>query len=186
MFKEFLCNFNFWYKILSLTIGVISRQLVFDGPDRFLSSPWHMFSGISFIISYFVASQIVAGLKAYYWPIYLSVIFIVFSCVLNCVQIWQIYQSDYEYTVEFLGRYISLRDTAMSAYSNATIFYLKQLWMDTYYGQNMPQMVKLEWVIDKTSHDLFYSGRYNFEKALSKSPMKSLGILPNKNNKFVE
>eukprot|EP00483_Globobulimina_turgida_P012733 UN12756 len=85
MFKDFLFNFTFWFKIISITVGVISRQLVFDGTDRFLASGWHFFSGISFIISYFVASQIVAGLKAYYWPIQLTILFLILINVLNIV-----------------------------------------------------------------------------------------------------
>ena len=180
MFKEFIYDFTYWYKIISVTFGVISRMLVFDGTGRFLTDGWHMFSGISFIMTYFVANQVISGLKAYHWPFKFTVLFIVLFCILNGVQVWQIYSSQREFIVHFLGHTISLRNAAMSAYTNATIFYLQQLFMDAVYRNQMPQKMSLKWIVDETSGEIFYSGKYSFEKALSHSQMKSLGILPNK------
>eukprot|EP01084_Bolivina_argentea_P207692 354322_1 len=180
MFKLFIHDFTYWYKIISVTIGVISRMLVFDGKGRFLTDGWHMFSGISFIITYIVANQIIAGLKAYHWPFKYTVIFILFFCILNGVQVWQIYSSSLEFNVHFLGHTISLRNVAMSAYTNATIFYLQQLFMDSVYRNQTKQFMTLEWKVDESCSEIFYSGKYSFEKTLSNSQMKRLGILPQK------
>ena len=124
--------------MLSVAVGVISKQLILHGNE-------YIFSGLSFILSYVIAAVIVAGLKAYHWPVYYSVSLIVLACVMNIVQIWQISKSDYEYTVDLMEHHISFRNTAIAAYVNATIFYLQQLFTDTYYKNCMPQMVEMEW-----------------------------------------
>jgi len=169
MFKEFLFDFTFWYKTISITIGVLCRQLVIDGTSRFTASPWHMISGISFILSYFVASQVVAGLKAFHWPYYLTLIFILLTTVLNAVQIWQIYKSDHDFELQLLGHTMSLRSVAMSSLGNATVFFLQQLFKDTFHRNTMLQRVRMQWVVDQSSHEIFYSGIYNFTKTKSES-----------------
>ena len=180
MFRTFLCDFTFWFKVLTLTFGVILRRLVFDGSDGYLSSSWHMFSGISFIFSYFVASQIVAALKAYHWPVYLSAIFILLFCVLNIVQIWRLYESGNDHLVTLMGHNISARNVALSAYTYATIFYLQQLFLDTYYRDYLEQMVKLEW---DTHHQQISSISSDFQmKKVDKSQMRLLRISSDRND----
>ena len=171
LFKLFLNSFAFWYKIINVAVGIFSRQLCFDGTRRFTTSPLHGLSGVLCIFTFIFANAIVGVIKSYCWPEitlfdcygfkqrlrlnrYLKTVLILFMFILNGVQVFQLYFSDNDYVLVMFGYTISLRNTAMSAFNSANVWYLKQIYSDFMYPDMIMTNVPFEWVHDDSSYDI--------------------------------
>ena len=171
LFKIFFKSFAFWYKIVNVAVGIFSRQLCFDGTQRFTESPLHGLSGILCIFTFIFANAIVGAIKSYYWPEitlfkccgnkkrldlgrYLKTVLIAFMLILNGVQTLQLYFSHNDYVIGVSGYTISLRNTAMSAFNSANLWYLKQIYSDIKHPDMISTKVPFEWIHDQSSYDV--------------------------------